>query len=345
MAIGIERVIVAIMSMTTAIHEPLTAWAKESFGQDAAISNLKRLSGGASQETWSFDLTDRGSVIELILRRAPIRSTSSAQSEAIGLTKEAGILSALSELGVATPTVKHLFQNHDTIGDGIVMNRVHGETLAKKILKNPEFGEARKRLPTDVAIALAAIHQAPLSNLPDLPISSGSDQLKRYEAVYRDYGQERPVFELTMHWLKDHQPTPLPNQLVHGDFRLGNLMVDQNGLSSVLDWELAHIGDPREDLAWLCVNSWRFGQSHHRVGGFGHLDQLLDAYNVKASTNIVESEIDWWEMLGSFKWGVMCMTMYEAYRTGADPSVERAAIGRRVSETEIDMLNLIEGLN
>ncbi len=332
------------MSKTTAIDEPLATWAKESFGPDAAIVDLKRLSGGASQETWSFDLSNKSQITEMILRRAPTRPASTAQTEAIGLAKEAGILNALSGQSVAVPTVIHLFENHSILGDGIVMNRVHGETLAKKILRNPELEEARKRLPKDSAIALAAIHQVPLENLPELPISNGSVQLERYEAVYRDYGQERPVFELALRWLQDNQPAPLPNQLVHGDFRLGNLMVDENGLASVLDWELAHIGDPREDLAWLCVNSWRFGQSDHRVGGFGHLEQLLDAYNTQANTNIAESEIDWWEMLGSFKWGIMCMTMYEAYRSGADPSVERAAIGRRVSETEIDMLNLIKGL-
>ena len=110
----------------------------------------------------------------------------------------------------------------------------------------------------------------------------------------------------------------------------------------MLDWELAHIGDPREDIAWLCVNSWRFGQTQNRVGGFGHLSDLLETYNAKSGTEISSNDIDWWEMLGSLKWGVMCMIMYEAFRSGADASVERAAIGRRVSETEIDLINLLE---
>lgn len=343
MAKGIEHVIVAFMSNLTAIDTTLTDWAKVSFGSGATIVDLKRLSGGASQETWSFDLSVNTQITEMILRRAPARSAGSTQSEAIGLSKEAGILNALSGQDVAVPTVIHLFEDHPQLGNGIVMNRIHGETLAKKILHSPELESARNRLTSDSATALAAIHQVTLSDLPELPVSNGSDQLTRYEAVFRDYGQSRPVFELAIRWLKDNQPAPLPNQLIHGDFRLGNLMVDSNGLASVLDWELAHIGDPREDLAWLCVNSWRFGQSSHRVGGFGHLDELLSSYNASANTQITEAEIDWWEMLGSFKWGVMCMTMYEAFRTGADPSVERAAIGRRVSETEIDMLNLIEG--
>jgi aminoglycoside phosphotransferase (APT) family kinase protein len=121
-------------------------------------------------------------------------------------------------------------------------------------------------------------------------------------------------------------------------------MVAETGLASVLDWELSHIGDPREDIAWLCVNSWRFGHAEKRVGGFGDLPDLLDAYASAGGTEIHPHDIDWWEMMGSLKWGIMCMIMYEAYRSGADPSVERAAIGRRVSETEIDLVNLLEGV-
>jgi aminoglycoside phosphotransferase (APT) family kinase protein len=120
--------------------------------------------------------------------------------------------------------------------------------------------------------------------------------------------------------------------------------VDGSGLAAVLDWELAHIGDPREDIAWLCVNSWRFGQSEHRAGGFGQLEDLLAAYSASGGRAFRPADIDWWEILGSLKWGVMCMIMYSAFKTGADRSVERAAIGRRVSETEIDLINLFEGL-
>ena len=153
----------------------------------------------------------------------------------------------------------------------------------------------------------------------------------------------RPVFELAISWLRENPPPSSPPVLVHGDFRLGNLIVDKDGLAAVLDWELAHLGDAREDIAWLCVNSWRFGHSENRVGGFGQLGDLLSAYADAGGPTFSAEEIDWWEILGSLKWGIMCMIMYEAYRSGADPSVERAAIGRRVSETEIDLLNLLEG--
>ena len=119
-------------------------------------------------------------------------------------------------------------------------------------------------------------------------------------------------------------------------------MVDESGLAAVLDWELAHIGDPREDIGWICTNSWRFGHSDKRLGGFGDLEPFLDAYAASGGVELTPADIDWWDMLGSMKWGIMCMLMYESFRSGADPSVERAAIGRRVSETEMDLINLLE---
>ena len=138
-------------------------------------------------------------------------------------------------------------------------------------------------------------------------------------------------------------PPPEAATIVHGDFRTGNLMIDPAaGLTAVLDWELAHIGDPAEDIGWLCVNSWRFGAVGHRAGGFGGLDELLEAYAAAGGTPPSEAHVSYWQMLGSLKWAVMCLTMYEIFRSGADPSLERAAIGRRVSECEADLLALME---
>jgi aminoglycoside phosphotransferase (APT) family kinase protein len=115
-----------------------------------------------------------------------------------------------------------------------------------------------------------------------------------------------------------------------------------DGLRAVLDWELAHLGDPAEDLGWICVNSWRFGNHAKPVGGFGDYSQLLDAYAAAGGSEISLDRVQYWQMLGSMKWGIMCMTMYQSFATGADASVERAMIGRRTSETEIDLITLLE---
>ena len=309
------------------------------FGQGLTLETFKRLSGGASQETWAL----AGSGKSTILRRAPGGTSNARSTAAIGLPAEAKLILAAAKAGVPVPDVFHVLGDDDGIGDGFLMSHVLGETIARPILRNDEYAQARSELAAQCGAALGAIHSIPTEGLPaELQISDGLSQTEQYESIYRAFKMSRPVFELTLQWLKANAPTPRPSVLVHGDFRLGNLMIDDAGLVAVLDWELAHLGDPREDIAWLCVNSWRFGQSQNRVGGFGQLEDLLTAYNQKTGSALTASEIDWWEMLGSLKWGVMCMIMYEAFRSGADASVERAAIGRRVSETEIDLINLLE---
>lgn len=332
------------MGTETNLEKALCDWASEHYGAGAAIAGLKRLSGGASQETWAFEAGPEGGREALILRRAPGGVAAARSSEAITLATEAALLLATARAGVRVPGVLHVSPPGSALGEAFIMNRVEGETIGRKILRDAEFAGARTRLTRDCGEALARIHSVPPGGLPDLPRSLGRDQIDKYEAIYRSFDLPRPVFELAFAWLKANEPEPAAPVLVHGDFRLGNLIVDAGGLGAVLDWELAHIGDPREDIAWICVNSWRFGQTENRVGGFGDLGEMLEAYAAAGGARYRPADIDWWEILGSLKWGVMCMIMYSAFKTGADPSVERAAIGRRVSETEIDLINLFEGL-
>ncbi len=332
------------MGNAETIAKGLSAWAEAKFGRAARATELSRLSGGASQETWAFEAGPAGAERRLILRRAPGGNLAARSSEAVSLATEAALLGAAARAGVPVPEVLDILEPPHPLGEAFVMARIDGETIGRKILRDPAFAEARTRLARDCGAALARIHAMPLDTLPPLPVSLGPDQIAKYETIYRSFDLPRPVFELAFAWLKANTPPPLPPALVHGDFRLGNLIVAREGLAAVLDWELAHLGDPREDLAWICVNSWRFGQSKSRVGGFADLPDLLDAYQAAGGMKIQPSDIDWWEILGSVKWGVMCMIMYSAFRTGADLSVERAAIGRRVSETEIDLINLLEGI-
>ena len=312
------------------------------FGQTSTLEAFKRLSGGASQETWALS----GGEQSAILRRAPGGTSQARASAAIGLAAEAALINAAKGAGVPVPEVLHVLSDQDCLGDGFLMSRVLGETIARPILRIDEFAHARPKLARQCGAALGAIHSIPIEGLPSaLQLSDGMAQIAQYEEIYRDFDVPRPLFELALQWLKANAPAPLTTVLVHGDYRLGNLIIDEAGLVAVLDGELAHLGDPREDLAWVCVNSWRFGQSHNRVGGFGRLEDLLHAYNDASGLNILPKDVDWWELLGTLKWGIMCMIMYEAFRSGAAPSVERAAIGRRVSETEIDLINLLETVN
>lgn len=305
-------------------------------------ADVVRLSGGASQETWAFDAVGDREPVRLILRRAPGGMRSAGSGEAVALATEAAVIRATAAAGAPVPTVLHVCDEADGLGEAYVMARLAGETIPRRILTGEAFATVRPKLAAQCGAILARIHATPLDALPDLKVSDPLNQLERYEAVYRTTGGGRPVMELAIRWLRETAPPPLPPTLVHGDFRHGNLMMDPSGVVAVLDWELTHLGDPREDIGWICVNSWRFGVRGRTVGGFGDLADLLEAYEAAGGLHVTPAQARWFEALGSFKWGVMCLIMYEAFRTGLDRSVERAAIGRRASETEFDLLKLIE---
>jgi aminoglycoside phosphotransferase (APT) family kinase protein len=311
-----------------------------------SMGDLARLSGGASQETWAFTLFyEAAGPRKYILRRSPGgTSEPSGTSTAIGLPTEAKIIEAARAGGVAAPAVIYVLKPEDGAGTGYVMARIEGETLARRILRDAAFDSVRPRLAHQCGEAMARIHAIKRDNLPPLPHIDGQAQLRQFYERYQSYDQPKPVFELAFKWLRDNLKERSQLVLVHGDFRNGNIMVQPGkGLNAVLDWELAHIGDPLEDLGWICVNSWRFGVTGRTAGGFGSVEDLLAGYSEAGGEQLTVADVKVWEVFGTLKWGIMCMSMYEAFRSGFDRSVERAAIGRRSSETEIDLVNLLIG--
>jgi aminoglycoside phosphotransferase (APT) family kinase protein len=221
------------------------------------------------------------------------------------------------------------------------MSRVEGETIPRKILRDEGFAQARPKLARELGKVLADIHGLALPQLPELRRMTAVKEIAELERDYRSFDWPRPVFELALRWLRVHDPGPSEEvTLVHGDFRHGNLIIGPEGLRAVLDWELAHFGDPMEDLGWICVNSWRFGEIDKPVGGLGTREELFAGYE-KAGRRVDPARVKFWEVMGTLRWGVMCCGMMQRFRTGPEHSVERAMIGRRASETEIDLLRLL----
>lgn len=305
------------------------------------VRNVRRLSGGASQETWAFDAVTDHHVHPLILRRAPGGHTNTKRDTAVPLATEAHLIQLAQKQGVPVPPVTLVLDETDGLGDGFIMERIEGETIARKILRDEAYAEARPKLARQCGEMLARIHDVPLDNLPDLQRSPARAEIDKYRDIYKSTNHPHPVFELAFRYLEDNLPADDRLTLVHGDFRNGNLMVGPDGVRAVLDWELAHVGDPMEDLGWICVNSWRFGEIDNPVGGFGSREDMFAGYEAAGGPSVDPERVKYWEVLGTLKWGVMCLIMVQAFSSGMDRSVERAAIGRRASETEIDLLNLL----
>jgi aminoglycoside phosphotransferase (APT) family kinase protein len=302
--------------------------------------SLQRLTGGASQETWAFDAVDRGNVVPLIMRRP---STNVAPSEiAIDSECEARLNRRAGECGVPAPTICHILEPEDDLGRGFLSERIQGETLARRILREPALAEIRPLLAFQCGAILARIHAMPLDGIPVLRTRFAAAQLDELYQTYQSFGGGGAVFETAFRWLRDNLPAQATTpRLVHGDFRNGNLIVGTDGIRAVLDWELAHLGDPAEDLGWITVNSWRFGAIDKPVGGFGSVEQMLEGYGSNGGDAIDTASILYWRTLGSLRWGLMCRTMARPAQAGMPIGVERAMIGRRVSETELDLLDIL----
>ncbi len=331
------------MSEDTEFEAKLTASLQRHYGGDATPQGLARLSGGASQELWSFSTMINGANSPLVLRRGMGGTDKASNSTALPLATEAAVLSAAGANGVTCPAVRFVLDpDQDGMGAGYVMDAIAGETIARKILRDEEYAKARTVLASQCGAAMAGIHSVPQDKLPDMPVMEAATQLNAYREIHDSFGDPHPVFELAFRHLEERLPpaaeTPL---LVHGDFRNGNIIVDEQGLAAVIDWELAHLGDPMEDLGWICVTSWRFGQLDNPVGGFGQREEMFQGYEAAGGPKVDPARVHFWEVLGTLKWGIMCQIQMSAHVNGVARSVERAAIGRRASETEIDLLALL----
>ena len=293
------------------------------------IGNLTRLSGGASRETWRFEADGR----RLILQRQ-------REGDVRDMATEIGAVHAAGPAGVPTATIIAASTDITQLGAAfMILSDVAGETTPRKILRDDEYERARAALPAQLADALVKVHAIDPEAIPGL---TEVDQVTQYREVLDTLAQPHPTFELALRWLDHNRPPPVDRVVVHGDFRLGNVIVGDDGLRAVLDWELVHIGDPMEDLGWLCVKAWRFGSSKP-VAGVAHYDELFDAYAAAGGGTVDPAIVRWWEVLGTTKWGIMCIMQANAHRTGVSRSHELAAIGRRVCENEHDLFLALDG--
>jgi len=306
----------------------------------AAVEGLRQLAGGASKQSWAFDLIiESGERLPLVLRLDPAAS----RFDDIGMVDIAGeaqVLRVARGGGVLAPEVVFEMLPESGQGRGYAMARVAGESVGARILKDPALEAARAGLAVQCGEQLARIHALSPADLPGLQRIAPREALEALDERYRASEQVRPVFEYALAWLDDHMPREAPAVVLHGDFRNGNLMVGEDGIRAVLDWELTHIGDPASDLAWLCVTSWRFQRPEFVVGGFGTREQLMQGYRAAGGAEIDPERIAAWEVFQTLNWGVMCAGVGARFAAGVR-TIEGALIARRASETEFDLMRLL----
>ena len=309
-----------------------------------ALLSADRLSGGASQETYCVRIRHRAGERSFALRRAAGKAPHSQAGLGIGLANEAELIQIASAVGVPTPAVLYVLNPTDGLGEGFIMSWLEGETLGTRIVRDPALAPARTQLPRQCGEILAQIHAIDIEahGLQQILASvSTAAYVQDMWRRYRDLNVPAPMIDYTARWLLSNLPASDRRTLVHNDFRNGNIMVDENGIVGVLDWEIAYLGDPMRDLGWLTTKSWRFGRHDLPVGGFGEYAELLAAYELASGYPVDRDALRFWEIFGSFWWAIACLTMADQARHGCDPSVERLAIGRRSSESQIDCVNYL----
>jgi aminoglycoside phosphotransferase (APT) family kinase protein len=326
------------------LRERLERFLTEQVGEAVRAEGLRKLAGGASCEIWSLDALHGETRLPLVLRRDPGGSMQTQRRA------EFGVQELAHAAGVPVPRPYWLADPEALGAPAYLMARVEGETLARRLLRDEAFAPARAAMTGQLGAILARIHAldpaAPgLAALPAPPPgeSPALAELDRYEQLFRGIAPEpHPAFELAFRWLRARLPDGARRALVHGDYRIGNVIFGPEGVRAILDWELAHIGDPAEDLGWLCVRAWRFGSDDLPVGGIGTRAELAAAYEGAGGAPVDPARVRFWEVFGNLKWAVICIAQARTHLDGLRHSVELASLGRRTAETEWELLELIE---
>lgn len=333
----------------TAEHEAfagrLSAAVRRHLGAPGEIRALVRLTGGATKATWSFDAVVGSETLPLILQQSsPLADAAGPARAQPGVRggQDAALMRAAARAGVPAPPVRAVLAPEDGLGEGYVTDRIEGETLGRKINTEARFAAVRPRLAAQCGEILAAIHRIDASGLDFLVPQTAAEQLAAYRRLADAFDHPLPALEFGLRWVAENLPAAPRTTVVHGDFRNGNLIVGEDGIRCVLDWELAQRGDPMLDLGWLCVKTWRFG-GPLPVGGFGRREDLFEAY-ARAGGGVVDpGHVRFWEAFGCVKWALMCMHRGLGHPRGAPGSIEAVAIGRRIEEPLLDLLDLITG--
>lgn len=326
------------------LQERLADYLSEETERPVTVQEAHPLAGGASRDSWVFTARIDGRPGRFVLRRD---FPTTMNDKALSRAQEFALMRAAHDHGVKVARVRWLCDDPAVLGlPFFIMDYVGGISVGRKVMSQPDLADACAKLPAQMAEQLAKIHTLDASALSFLTAPSGGDPARH--AIDETYGfidaigAAVPALEYALDWCARHTPRADRITFLHGDFRVGNLLVDSDGLAAVIDWEFSHLGDPHEELGYLCMRDWRFGQDHLRAAGLCDRETFLRHYEQHSGQSVDRAAVTWWEIIGNIRWAVMCLTQAERHLSGQDPSIELASLGRRSVEMQAEALRLIE---
>jgi aminoglycoside phosphotransferase (APT) family kinase protein len=129
--------------------------------------------------------------------------------------------------------------------------------------------------------------------------------------------------------------------LVHADYRTGNFLCTPEGsIVGVLDWEMAHLGDPVEDVAWACIRPWRW-LGNELMGGLMERDEFIQRYEQATGIPVTEEGVRFWEVLGNVKLAAIFVTGGRSFCDGRTRAAMMAFLGRNMGRLELEIMDLM----
>lgn len=328
----------------------LAGWiARQAGAQGATITRCERLSGGAIQENWriegSIDGGPHHGALDAVLRTDAPSGVSISHSRA----EEFALLRAAWRHGVTVPEPLWLCTDSTVLGRPFCIMRRAGGTAAGHLLaKDERLGGDRAQLAHRLGAELARIHgiKPARGELDFLPPGDGNPALRligRHRAWLDSQAVPRPALEWGLRWLERHAPPAGTDVLCHRDYRTGNYMVDENGLTAILDWEFAGWSNPLEDIGWFCAKCWRFGANGREAGGIGLREDFYRGYEEQAGVALARGQVHYWEVMAHMNWAVIALQQAERYNSGEERTLMLGLTGHKVPELEYEILTLTRG--
>ncbi len=323
---------------------------EHSAAQQVHVERLQRLGGGAIQENYALDLLIEGGSCSG--QQNWVLRTDSPSRLAISLSRaeEFAVLQHAFTAGAQVPEPLWLHRDQGQLGkDFYLMRRVAGTAAGRTLVRAERTVVQRDALLNQLAASLAALHsvkppQPGLEFLGMPPANPALARINEYRRLLDQLAQPQPTLEWALRWLELNAPQDVAINLVHGDFRTGNYMVDGDKLTGILDWEFATWGAPDEDIGWFCARCWRFAALANEAGGIGPLETFLQGYERASGTSLNRANLAYWRVMATLRWSLIALLQAERHLSGEQPSLELALTGRMLPEIELDLIDEITAI-